>query len=328
MAQLHLAVAVALGCSLGGTAIAQHVISAKSGMVHYVEGEVYLEDKELTLKPGEYPEIKVGERLRTSSEGRAEVLLTPGVFLRMSEDSEIEMLANALTNTRIDVVKGSVLIEAGEVSKDQSIELTVNGTRLDVQKRGLFRIDAGPPARVRTYDGELTVLDDGQPLRVKKGREVLVTSVPVVEKFQKDDDADSFYNWAGRRSGYISVANITAANSMLRGGLPWHAGGWYFNPYVGMFTYIPLSGRYINSWGQAYYSPSHLYRPQPRMNTDPFAGGMRSPRAQSGSYGMSSGGSRGVYQAPASASPSMAGSSGGARTGGGGASRGGQSGRR
>jgi FecR protein len=324
--RVRLALAVALGYSLAGTAVAQHVISAKSGLIHYIEGEVYLGDKELKPKPGEYPEVKVGEHLRTSPEGRAEVLLTPGVFLRLAEDSEIAMLANALTNTRIDVVKGSVLVEAGEISKDQSIQLTAGGTTLEVHKRGLFRIDAGPPARVRTYDGEIRVSDDAEPLRVKSGREVLVTSVPTLDKFEKDD-TDAFHRWAGRRSGYLSVANVTSAHSMLQNGIPWHTGGWYFNPYFGMFTYIPLRGRYVNPWGQVYYSPAHFYRPQPSMNMDPFAGGMRMPRAASGSSGMSSG-SRGGYQAPAASSPSMAPSSGGARSAGSGSSRGGRSGGR
>src|SRR3954454_8190152 len=130
--------AMALGCFLtGGSTYGQNVISAKSGLIHYTEGKVFLADAAVTQKVGEYPDMKAGQHLRTE-EGRAEVLLTPGVFLRLAEDSEIAMISNALTNTRLDVVKGSVIIEAGEISKEQAIELTVGGSTLELRKRGVF----------------------------------------------------------------------------------------------------------------------------------------------------------------------------------------------
>ena len=175
----------ALGCFLAGSSYAQYVISAKSGLIHYTEGKVFLADNPVTQKVGEYPDIKAGQHLRTD-EGRAEVLLTPGVFLRLSENSEIAMISNALTNTRLEVVKGGVVIEAGEVLKEHAIELLVGGSELELRKRGVFRIDASTPPRIRVYDGEISVVDKGKPLTVKEGRQVLLTSVPVPEKFSKE----------------------------------------------------------------------------------------------------------------------------------------------
>ena len=58
-------------------------------------------------------------------------------------------------------MKGSVILEAGEVLKEQGIELTVQGSVLEVRKRGVFRIDAGTPPRVRVFDGEITVVERG-----------------------------------------------------------------------------------------------------------------------------------------------------------------------
>src|SRR2546429_3861810 len=48
-----------------------------------------------------FPDVKENWQLRTE-EGRAEVLLTPGVFLRVSENSAIRMIANRLIDTRVD----------------------------------------------------------------------------------------------------------------------------------------------------------------------------------------------------------------------------------
>jgi len=322
----HISLTVALGCFLAGASVAQDLISAQSGLVHYIEGEVFIGDKAIRMKPGEYPSVKAGQHLRTT-EGRAEVLLTPGVFLRVAENSEIAMVSTALTDTRMEVVNGSLILEAGEVQKAQGIELTVAGTVLDVRKRGVFRVDAGTPPRVRVYDGEVTVAEPGRPVTVKEGKQVVLTSVPVVEKFAKEE-TDSFYRWAGRRSGYLATANMSAARRMHENSVPWHVGGWYYSPFFGMFTYVPLRGRYTNAWNHSYYAPAPIYRPQP-MNPD-FGGysGIGASRGQSGMSGRSGGYSGGgVYQAPASApvgggaappAASRGADSGGSREGGGG----------
>lgn len=265
---------VALAVCLASSAFGQYVISAQSGLIHHTQGQVLLDGAEVRQKLGEYPSVKAGQRL-TTEDGLAEILLTPGVFLRLAENSEIRMVANALTDTRIEVVKGAVLVEAGEVTKEHSIAVTVKGTDIEVRKRGVFRIDAGgdqEQARIRVYDGEVTVAQPGTPVTVKEGRQLVLTSVPTVEKFAKQD-TDAFYRWAGRRSGYLAMANISAARRMGEIGMPWQAGGWYFNPYFGMFTYIPLNGRYINAWNHAYYSPGSAYRQLQPVYNGPLNGG-------------------------------------------------------
>src|SRR5438876_8052717 len=62
--------------------LAQPVIGAKSGIVNYIEGKVFLADKVLELQPAQFPEVKENTGMRTE-EGRAEILLTPGVVLRI-----------------------------------------------------------------------------------------------------------------------------------------------------------------------------------------------------------------------------------------------------
>src|SRR5258706_5131600 len=87
----------------GSAAWAQSVISAHSGVVHYVEGEVTIDGAAVHPKFAEFPDVKDGQVLATE-EGRVEVLLTPGVLLRMAENSSVRMLSNALADTRIEVV--------------------------------------------------------------------------------------------------------------------------------------------------------------------------------------------------------------------------------
>ena len=69
---------------------AQSVISTHSGIVYFFEGSVYLGDQVLQPHPGKFSSVPPGAELRTA-EGRAEVLLTPGVFVSIGARSAIRM---------------------------------------------------------------------------------------------------------------------------------------------------------------------------------------------------------------------------------------------
>ena len=86
--RLTLAIAVLARSSAFG----QYMISAHSGVIQVVDGRAYLNDKAVAPKFGQFPDIKQDQVFRTA-EGRAEVLLTPGVFLRMGENSSIRMVS-------------------------------------------------------------------------------------------------------------------------------------------------------------------------------------------------------------------------------------------
>src|SRR5262245_36263462 len=103
---------VSLVAALSGTAaLAQSVISAHSGLIHYVEGRVLLDGKPVEVKLTSFPELKREAELRTE-DGRAEVLLNPGVFLRLAERSAVRMVANQLSDTRVEFLSGSAIIES------------------------------------------------------------------------------------------------------------------------------------------------------------------------------------------------------------------------
>src|SRR5258708_4807112 len=82
---------------------AQQVISAHSGVIHYVEGQVTLEGKTIAPKFAEFPDAKNGQTL-VAEDGCAEVLLTPGVILRMGENSCFKMISNSRSDTQIAIL--------------------------------------------------------------------------------------------------------------------------------------------------------------------------------------------------------------------------------
>lgn len=263
--QLRLA-GLTIGVLVAGSAFAQYVISAHSGVIQVVEGKAYLNDKAVETKFGQFPDIKQEQEFRTE-DGRAEILLTPGVFLRMGDNSSIKMVSNALTDTRVEVLGGSVIVECDEIPKDNSIELLYKNSTMMLVKHGLYRVNTEPAARFQVYDGEAIVKGESGQLTLKPGKETALSGVLMAENFDKKD-TDELYSWSSRRASYLATANASSAMSMRNsGGYSGYSGyssgmfglgGWQFNPMFGMFTFVPMMGFGYSPFGYGWYSPSTI----------------------------------------------------------------------
>lgn len=277
----------AIMIALAGAMTAQSVISARSGLVHYTQGQVFLADKEINPKFAQFPEMKEGDVLRTG-EGLVEVLLNPGVFLRLAENSSVKMINNRLSDARIELLSGSALIECAEIVDGNSITLLYKDASIDFRKPGLFRIDA-ETGLVRAYDGQVSLTANGQALTLKEGKQTTLGTVLTAEKFDKNE-GDPFYRWAARRASYLSAANIPVARSLRENDTLWARSGWLWNPWLGSFTFIPARGIYNSAFGFPYYAPQTVLRVyvQPRPIDPPPSQGMHTP-AYNPSYGYNTG---------------------------------------
>jgi hypothetical protein len=248
---------VAIALAAAATAAAQPAISAKSGLVNYLQGSATLDGSAVQVKATRFVTVAKNSEFRTG-EGLAEVLLGPGGVLRMGENSAFKMLSNDLTDTRVELLEGSVIVELAEASKGSSIAVVYKDASIGLTKNGVYRVDFSP-ARLLVYDGEAKVLRDGQTQSVKKSRRLALEGVAVAEKFDTKS-GDSLYLWARRRAEYLAVANISAARSMGQLGFSsTSARGWVFNPYFGSYTYLPMSGVYDSFWGYRYWSTGSVY---------------------------------------------------------------------
>lgn len=290
---LGIAGVLAAGLVLTQSTFAQSVISTHSGVVQYVEGQAYLADKPVDQKFGQFQDIKENQEFRTAN-GRAEVLLTPGVFLRLGENSSIRMISTQLSDTRVEVLSGSAIIESAEMPKDNAVRLVYKNDRIDLEKQGLYRLDTDP-ARFAVYEGEAVVTDSSGQLTLRGGKSTNLGAVLQADSFdRKADDQDALYRWSDRRASYVAQANVASASSVSGsssgygysglgsglgyggpgyggydlaslgygygfGGLgynPLFSGGWMFNPMFGMYTYMPYSGFGYSPFGYMFYSPT------------------------------------------------------------------------
>jgi hypothetical protein len=257
--------------ALSGTgAFAQSVISAHSGLIHYVEGRVLLDGKPVQVKVSTFPEIKENMELR-AEDGRAEVLLNPGVFLRLSENSAIRMVSNKLSDSQVEFLAGSAMVEASSqlAQKENSVAILYKGATVRLRKSGIYRFNSDP-AQLRVYSGEAEVAGESNSLTVKSSHLVALDSLVAVEKFDAKD-GDALSRWSERRGEYISMANVSAAKYVNDTGMGMSNNGWFYNPYFGMFTYIPMNGMFYSPYGYPYYSPGRVY--QVYQNPGYYAGG-------------------------------------------------------
>ena len=171
---------MAAAAVLAAPALAQNAISARAGMINVADGEVFLVDANggaplrVEPKPSELIEVKEGQILKTA-EGRSEVLLTPGAFLRIGEESSFKLIGNRLSDVRLEVLSGSILVEVVELLDGNSLTVLAKHSATSVLKPGIYRFDADP-GRIRVYQGEARVQIDGAAQTLKGSRELVASA--------------------------------------------------------------------------------------------------------------------------------------------------------
>ncbi len=301
-------------------ASAQPVISAKSGLVSYIEGKVFVNDSQVEPSLTNFPDVKEKAILRTT-EGRAEVLLSPGVFLRVGENSSFRMITNRLIDTRLELLTGSAVVEADEIAKDTNITIVASKATIVIAKHGLYRFDM-EPSRIKVFDGLASVTAGEQTTPVAAGKALSLDSETAsVEKFDKEA-TDALDRWSKRRAENVAMANVSSAKQVHDYGCSNYptnfsnpvatnspcynpCGGWRYNPWYGMVTYIPCGGNIYSPYGYRYWSPNNVSRMyyvprQPTYGNGGYGGG-----GMGGGYYPSMGSTSGGYSGAVSAAPSM-----------------------
>lgn len=188
--------------------LGQEVVSARSGMVHFTEGQVFLDDHPVDRKSGSFPSIKEGSTLRTEK-GRAEILLTPGAFLRLDENSSIKMVSTELADTRLVFESGSAILDLSDAAQaDNGIVITYKDARAKFPKRGVYRLD-NDTGVLQVYSGGADVTYAGQETHVDPSHLFFCWLGLETNKLGNGTE-DEFYDWASDRSQAISDENQLA----------------------------------------------------------------------------------------------------------------------
>jgi len=237
-------------------------VPPQPGTINYVEGQASLAGRVLGENSAGSARLLAGQALSTQ-DGRVEVLLTPGVMLRIGKNSAVDMISPDLANTVLLLDKGRALVEVDDIHPENNIRVNVNGASTQLLKIGLYDIDADH-GQIRVFDGKAKVQFNGRQIELKGGRELTLNASAIkARKFDAKAHQDDFYRWASLRSSYLAEANLDAAKKYAGGGgwSPgvWADAGWYWAPGFDAYTFIPGDGIFYSPFGWGYYSPWFVF---------------------------------------------------------------------
>jgi ferric-dicitrate binding protein FerR (iron transport regulator) len=170
---------------------------AHPGTLNYIEGAAYLNGKLLNEKDVGSVEMNAGEALSTMK-GKAEILLTPGVFLRLDDDSAVKMISPDITRTQVELDRGRAAVEVDELHDQNDLEIVDAGVTTQLVKTGYYEFDASHPTAM-VFKGKAAVeVGDGKYKVVKNHHEFALAG-GAKEKpadFNVDRAEDDLYNWS------------------------------------------------------------------------------------------------------------------------------------
>lgn len=237
---------------------------ARPGSVNYVEGQAAIDGVVLNANSPGNVELERGQTLTTQA-GKVEILLTPGVFLRIADNSSVKMISPELANTEVSVEKGRAMVEALDVRKENYIRIDQNDANTRILKNGLYDFDANN-CEVRVLKGAAEVTANDQKIKLGGEHEVALDTAGKLKArgFDTRPYEDESFRWSALRSGYLSEAAADEARVYVGVGPGWYGPGWYgpgwyWNPWFGAWTFLPAEGIYYSPFGWRFYSPILIY---------------------------------------------------------------------
>jgi hypothetical protein len=313
------------------------VISAKAGGVNAVSGRAEIKgfsgaDWSLLNVTDD---LKAGDVVKTGLDGRVEMLLNPGSYLRVGENSEFELTDNSPENLEVRLIRGTAIIEAtGADETELAINITTPHAKMIIVRRGLYRVNVIPGDTTELFVRKGRVMLANTHTKVKEGNKVVFSSTAFsVAKMQKaEKQKDILDAWSKERAGTVALANnkiSTRELDVFAAGLDgfWWAsfsarssGVWLYNPGYRCFTFMPFYYGWGSPYGSSYSrifdcgcygDPRFSYRNQRQVIFAPGTGagpGVH-PSPSSGPGGVGSGG--GSPRMSPSSSPDFPGRAGG-----------------
>ena len=314
------------------------VISAKAGGINAITGQASVHARGETdwQQLSITDDLDAGDHVRTANDGRVEILLNPGSYLRLGGDSEVELSNNSLDNLEVRLLRGTAIVEAaGADDLELNINISTPHTKLAIVRQGLYRLNVVPENATELIVRKGKVILSDSHTKVKGGNKVIFNATNIsVAKLTKEEkkasDSEEVSVWSKDRAKMLAKANSRINNRMLTSAFAtfndWdpfsrRLGLWFYNTGSRCYTFLPfyygLGSPYGSYYNTSIYYPSAYY---PRGNTGGNGGG-NTP--QTGSYG---GGNGGGHAYPSSGSggggrpvgpsaPAIAPSSGGFGTG-------------
>lgn len=247
-----------------------YIISAKAGGVNFVEGKVAVSRENAIsgyLINGDT--VEIGDKVSTGANGRAEILLNPGSYVRLGANSEFEFVTTSLDDLEVKVNRGSAIFEVF-AADEFKVTVNANNTKFYLVDTGIYRVDvlADGTSKIAVWKGKAELADS---TGIKKSREATIgNGQTAIVKFDRDEK-DSFEQWSKDRAKFLAEANSKLEREGVRDRLisaysrdPWSVydsfGLWAFNAEYGSFCFLPFGYDWYSPYGYGFGRSIWYYR--------------------------------------------------------------------
>src|SRR5688572_17390562 len=199
------------------------VISAKAGGINAISGEASVHGRGETdwQRLSITDDLNAGDRVRTSFDGRIEILLNPGSYMRVGGNSEVELMDNTLENLEVRLLRGTAIVEAaGADGLELNISISTPHTKLAIVRQGLYRVNVIPNDATELIVRKGRVILSDSHTKVKGGNKVVFSATNVsVAKLTKEEkklqDKEEVAVWSKERAETLAKANRRISERML-----------------------------------------------------------------------------------------------------------------
>jgi hypothetical protein len=202
---------ICLVLCISAFSFAEETVLTKAGLIRFMQGEVFLDGKPVSLPSNGSLQLENNQILSTKS-GYVEMLLARQVFLRLGENASLLMRKTELSGTQLELNLGSAMVEVLSMSETSPMKIFISRTELTIKADGLYRVDAAP-GKCSAYAGDFLVREGERNIRVKSGRIIYLDSQLAIEKLDSKA-VDSLHQWAARRSFENFTAQKLTSSSL------------------------------------------------------------------------------------------------------------------
>ena len=271
--------AAALLSIVPSVAIAQNrekfIISARAGGVNAVTGRAAVRGRRnmewhlLMITEN----LERGDVVKTGSDGRVEVLLNPGSYMRLAENSEFELSNNSLENLELRLIRGTAIMEVtGADDAELLINIVTPHTRMAIVRRGLYRVNVAPEAATELIVRKGRVVLEGTQTKIKGGNKVVFSAGKpfTIAKLNKAEkrETDTIELWSKERAELVAHANrrimgrdLSVLLADYRSSYPRgtrfgsrFGGLWIYDAGASGYTFMPFYGGWGSPYGGSYSS--------------------------------------------------------------------------
>lgn len=202
--------------------------------------------------------LSAGGELRTLQNGRAELLLNPGSYLRLAESSQIRFIRTGYRTMNFEILRGEIIVESSAFNPAiHALSISTPAGDFQLAAKGLYRLSLEPRLRVSVYKGGLEWMEKSRKgRRLEAGRSYRIEATTSKLHSEKLNGKDDLNQWSKERAQQLAESNALLSARLRRSAYPsfgyQNRGGWVLGSRSQWFTFVPFDSKPKSPYGFRY----------------------------------------------------------------------------